>query len=63
MDEDDLVPLNFKIPKGLKQRVTDYAKRNHISVTATIRLLLPEALDRAERAEARAEDRRRGSQR
>lgn len=59
MPEDDLVPLNFKIPQSLKDRLTDYAKRNHLSVTAAVRLLLPSALDRAEQAEQRRANRKR----
>ncbi len=53
MDDDDLVPLNFKIPRALKARLAAYAQRNHISVTVAVRLLLPDALDRAERREQR----------
>jgi hypothetical protein len=57
MSDDELVPLNFKIPRSLKTRLQAYADRNHLSVTAAVRLLLPGALDRAERAEQRKESR------
>jgi hypothetical protein len=57
MDDDDLVALNFRIPKALKERLAAYAARNHMSVTVAVRHLLPKALDYAERGETRRQAR------
>lgn len=49
MTDDELGVLNFKVSTRLKDRLRRYAGQNGLSMSAAIRLLLTQALDREER--------------